>query len=47
MTGGLPGGQGVNIDVDEDIYHLITGEQGEGETCNDVVRRILGMPPAS
>jgi negative regulator of replication initiation len=46
MIDGPSGGQGVIIDVDDDIYHLITGEQGEGETCNDVVRRLLGMPPA-
>jgi negative regulator of replication initiation len=45
-TGGLPGGQGVIIEVDDDIYHWITGQQGDGETCNDVVRRLLGMPPA-
>jgi hypothetical protein len=43
---GPGGGQGVIIEVDDDIYHWITGQQGEGETCNDVVRRLPGMSPA-
>jgi hypothetical protein len=48
MTGGLPCGQGVIMDVDDDVYNLIIGEQGEDEACNDVVRRCWAChPPAS
>jgi hypothetical protein len=46
MIYGLPGGQGVIINVDEAIYTLLTYEKGDSETYNDVVRRLLGMPPA-
>jgi negative regulator of replication initiation len=45
-TTSTTGGQGVIIEVDDDIYHWITGQRGDGETSNDVVRRLLRMPPA-
>src|SRR6202035_604090 len=42
---GMTAGHGVTIEVDEAIFGLLTYEQRPGETYNDVVRRLLGMPP--
>ncbi|HEY4850577.1 MAG TPA: hypothetical protein VII22_07260 [Streptosporangiaceae bacterium] len=42
---GMTAGHGVTIEVDEAIFGVLTYEQRPGETYNDVVRRLLGMPP--
>ena len=42
---GMTAGHGVTIEVDEAIFGLLTYEQRPGEAYNDVVRRLLGMPP--
>jgi len=42
---GMTAGHGVTIEVDEAIFGVLTSEQRPGETCNDIVRRLLGMPP--
>ena len=42
---GMTAGHGVTIEVDEAVFGLLTYEQRPGETYNDVVRRLLGMPP--
>ncbi len=42
---GMTAGHGVTIEVDEVIFGLLTYEQRPGEAYNDVVRRLLGMPP--
>jgi hypothetical protein len=42
---GMTAGHGVTIEVDEAIFGVLTCEQRPGETCNDIVRRLLGMPP--
>jgi hypothetical protein len=41
---GMPGRQGITIDVDEGIFAVLTYEMRDGETYNDVVRRLLGLP---
>jgi hypothetical protein len=41
---GIPGGGGTTIDVDEGIFAVLTYEKRDGETYNDVVRRLLGLP---
>ena len=41
----MTAGHGVTIEVDEAIFGVLTYEQRPGETYNDVVRRLLGMPP--
>ena len=41
----MTAGHGVTIEVDEAIFGLLTYQQRPGETYNDVVRRLLGMPP--
>ena len=42
---GMTAGHGVTIEVDEAIFGLLTYEQRPGEAYNEVVRRLLGMPP--
>lgn len=42
---GMPGRDGVTVEVDEAIFDLLTREMCEGETYNDVIRRLLGMRP--
>jgi len=42
---GMTAGAGVTIEVDEAIFGVLTCEQRPGEAYNDVVRRLLGMPP--
>jgi len=42
---GMTAGHGVTIEVDEAIFGVLTYEKRPGETYNDVVRRLLGMPP--
>ena len=42
---GMTAGHGVTIEVDEAVFGLLTYEQRPGEAYNDVVRRLLGMPP--
>jgi hypothetical protein len=42
---GMTAGDGVTIEVDEAIFGVLTYEKRPGETYNDVVRRLLGMPP--
>ena len=42
---GMTAGHGVTIEVDEAIFGVLTYEQRPGEAYNDVVRRLLGMPP--
>jgi hypothetical protein len=42
---GMPAGHGVTIEVDEAIFGVLTYLKRPGETYNDVVRRLLGMPP--
>jgi len=44
MIHGMPGGGGITIDVDEGIFAVLTYEKHDGETYNDVVRRLLGLP---
>src|SRR5260370_42155876 len=42
---GMTAGHGVAIEVDEAIFGVLTYEQRPGGAYNDVVRRLLGMPP--
>jgi hypothetical protein len=35
----------VLIDVDGEVYHAIEAAVRGGESCNQVVRRLLGLPP--
>jgi hypothetical protein len=42
---GMTPGDGVTIQVEEAIFGVLTYEKRAGETYNDVVRRLLGMPP--
>jgi hypothetical protein len=42
---GMTAGHGAIIEVDEAIFGLLTYEKRPGEAYNDVVRRLLGMPP--
>jgi len=42
---GMPTGNGVTVEVDEAIFDLLTRSKRAGETYNDVVRWLLGMPP--
>ena len=42
---GMPAADGVTIQVDQAIFGVLTYEKRPGETYNDVVRRLLGMPP--
>ena len=42
---GMTAGDGVTIQVDEAIFDLLTRSKRPGETYNDVIRRLLGMPP--
>ena len=42
---GMTAGHGVTIEVDEAIFGVLTYEQRPGEAYNDVVRRLLGVPP--
>jgi hypothetical protein len=42
---GMTAGHSVTIEVDEAIFGVLTYEQRPGEAYNDVVRRLLGMPP--
>ena len=42
---GMTAGHGVTIEVDDALVGVLTCEQRPGETCNDIVRRLLGMPP--
>ena len=41
---GMPAADGVTIGVDEAIFDLLTRSKRTGETYNDVIRRLLGMP---
>jgi len=38
-------GQGVTITLDDGMYGVLSYEKRAGETYNDVIRRLLGMPP--
>ncbi len=38
-------GQGVTIKLDDGMYAVLSYEKRAGETYNDVIRRLLGMPP--
>jgi len=40
-----PAGQGATIRLDDGIYAVLSYEKCAGETYNDVIRRLLGMPP--
>jgi hypothetical protein len=40
-----PAGQGATIKLDDGMYAVLSYEKRAGETCNDVIRRLLGMPP--
>jgi hypothetical protein len=44
---GIPGASGTTIDVDEGIFAVLTYEKRDGETYNDVLRRLLGLPAPS
>jgi hypothetical protein len=45
VTYGMTAAGGVTIQVDEAIFGVLTYQKQPGETYNDVVRRLLGMPP--
>jgi hypothetical protein len=38
-------GQGVTIELDDGMYAVLSYEKRVGETYNDVIRRLPGMPP--
>jgi hypothetical protein len=40
----MHGEGGTVIDVDEGIFAVLTYEKRDGETCNDVLRRLMGLP---
>ena len=44
---GIPGRGGRTIEVDEAIFGVLTYEKRDGESYNDVVRRLLGLPAAA
>jgi len=44
---GMPRGGGHVIEVDEAIFGVLTYERHDGESYNDVVRRLLGLPEAA